>query len=1156
MKASLLLSVLFLLIACGQRDYIRTVTPQAIKSLKKSLEGCTFAKASNYDPEAQEDDGSCQFWGCSDRNFQNFDAQLDSYIQSYIKEMEGKGIVVRYEDAYQAQCGNKIGCRSELAENYDPNAEVAGSCFFKACLNASYENFIGAEKKDLIESYLANVEGSTHEKTCSGKLGCMNPFAKNYKDIYQVEDGSCEFDGCYLANYDNTAEQDVIDSINLYLEKYPEAMITNNCAGLQGCTNQYANNITPGATSDNGTCSFVRCLLPDYENSEEADIIKNIQDYLANNENATHTSNCAGLKGCTEPNADNYKKESQSEDGSCIHKACLDKKYSNYIGDDKAFAINIYLAKYGKGNFSNTCTGILGCKLAHANNYDPSVEVADKNSCIIEQCLNETYVNYIGKDKHKEIQDYIDLYGYESLKDTCTGKMGCTLTQAVNPTEGATVDDGSCEFKACLDEDSDDVEKDEDLKLINDYLALYGQDRLIENTCQNYSGCMFKLDPYVSNVDPKANIEDGSCKISACTDSGFDEYAGDLDAGAINTYLETYGRIHYTNTCKNSLGCKLDFAVNYDKDADKESGLCVVNICDDPNYLEYNETNYKLLETYRLNYPNAVINTVGQCNNPRLIEMSQSINIQTEQIVQSIGTDINIVVDNSPSMLPSQLKLKKALKNIADILDQAKDVNIRFYAMSDIIKERIIYRSGRINETEAGYTQEYTKVWDLQEPVSTVAINEQMTEFEIRNAISQAINLIETDADFTDEEGLCPLMRLIDDQVGGDPNNGQRSLVNFILTNENDQSGHLASQCQFEWKYQIHRNFIVRESRLKVVHKEWQFKVQHLDPNSELYERYYYHPSTEAIGILNNDAWLTLENQGFQACPDAIKELVESRLSNGKAVHTCEYRAFDRKRYIDIPQGSALETELAIGGDLCSLSSYTIDESVYSNLNDYFNQRYSYTGDYSLTDIAMKSCETQPGYNSATYAGRDTVYDHNIESVYGMNHIVHSLAPIFTSKGLTEAEQKQIKSIIFFYDQNNQADCSADELAVMGHGSRYIEFIENQIEAGFYAYAGNICSDSYDSEVEASLGKIVEQASQLRYQLSNWDTNAVIGDSIKVKLVNDSNNLETSVITSQYSIAQESEDYYISFPGSMNETLAQFDRIVIEYTMNNTSMNE
>jgi glucose/arabinose dehydrogenase len=147
------------------------------------IPGCTNPDACNYNPDADEDDASCQFIGdaCDDNDPTTMNTMWEEGC-----ECIGEPAIID-------------GCTDEVACNYNPIAtDEDGSCAFSgdACDDgdATTENDV----------YNANC-------TCEGTLiiieGCLDPAACNYNALANTDDGSCTYVSLYEIMSDGEAMQ-------------------------------------------------------------------------------------------------------------------------------------------------------------------------------------------------------------------------------------------------------------------------------------------------------------------------------------------------------------------------------------------------------------------------------------------------------------------------------------------------------------------------------------------------------------------------------------------------------------------------------------------------------------------------------------------------------------------------------------------------------------------------------------------------------------------------------------------------------------------------------------------------------------------------------------------------------------------------------------
>lgn len=171
--------------------------------------GCTNPSASNYNPNATIDNGSCIISGCIDSTATNYNSSAN------------------IDDG---SCSYQIpGCTNGSAINYNPNATVNnGSCIIPVpgCTNPSASNF--------------NSQANTPDGSCI-YLGCTDPGAENYDSGANSSNSSCIYSGCTDPNAYNYN---------------PSATDDNDSCQYAGCLNPEADNYDPDADVDDNSCIF------------------------------------------------------------------------------------------------------------------------------------------------------------------------------------------------------------------------------------------------------------------------------------------------------------------------------------------------------------------------------------------------------------------------------------------------------------------------------------------------------------------------------------------------------------------------------------------------------------------------------------------------------------------------------------------------------------------------------------------------------------------------------------------------------------------------------------------------------------------------------------------------------------------------------------
>ena len=230
-------------------DYAACITPVVM--------GCMDSIAENYNIEANDEDGSCEYiLGCMDNDADNFNQEATQEDNSCIY----------------------YGCIDSLANNYDLIAnQDDGSCIYFGCIDESADNF--------------DANANTDSGECI-YLGCIDESADNYNTEANSNDGSCIFIGCtneIAENYNSQANQD-----------------DGSCIIL-GCTNFTAENYFTQANQDDESCLILGCtfdIFPNY-NSE------------ANEEDGSCDMNSEDVFGCTDSLSIHHNDLANIDNGSC-----------------------------------------------------------------------------------------------------------------------------------------------------------------------------------------------------------------------------------------------------------------------------------------------------------------------------------------------------------------------------------------------------------------------------------------------------------------------------------------------------------------------------------------------------------------------------------------------------------------------------------------------------------------------------------------------------------------------------------------------------------------------------------------------------------------------------------------------------------------------
>jgi hypothetical protein len=449
--------------------------------------GCTDETACNYDAEASEDDGSCEYPAAT-----NLDCDGNC-----LADADGDGICDEDEVP---------GCTDDTACNFDASAtDDDDSCTFA---DAGY---------DCDGNCLADADG---DGVCDEfeVPGCTDDAACNYSASATDDDGSCTY-----------PDADNLDCDGECLNDADGDLVCDEDE-VGGCTDSGACNYSGSATDDDGSCEYLTCAgctdnaACNYDDTATIDdgsctYTDGICETCVDGEIVDNDADDDGIcdadetAGCTDPAACNAGVFTDTDNSLCLYPEDVNDGATNLDCDGNC---------YNDADGDGVCDEdeIPGCTDENACDYSASA-TDDDGSC--------TYPNDIYG------LDYVDCDG-ECLNDEdgdgiCDEEeqAGCTDSEACNAGDFSDTDNSLCEYASdiygvdnvdcdgeCLnDADGDGVCDEDEIPACTDELA-NNYDASATDDDGSCTGC---TNPIADNYYIGADVDDGTCIISGCTDS-------------------------------------------------------------------------------------------------------------------------------------------------------------------------------------------------------------------------------------------------------------------------------------------------------------------------------------------------------------------------------------------------------------------------------------------------------------------------------------------------------------------------------------------------------------------------------------------------------------------------------------------------------------
>jgi hypothetical protein len=169
-----------------------------------------------------------------------------------------------------------------------------------------------------------------YESCCSGEtppvsstvFGCTDPEALNYDPLATESNDSCVYRGCMLpaaANYDSRA---TIPGPCEFNECLPSLPAYESSIVVRACVDPTATNFCQSATRNDGSCTYVGCMLPEALNYDASATTPGLCIFAGCPPSIPPYEVGVLISGCTDPLSERFCPTATEDDGTC-GESCL-----------------------------------------------------------------------------------------------------------------------------------------------------------------------------------------------------------------------------------------------------------------------------------------------------------------------------------------------------------------------------------------------------------------------------------------------------------------------------------------------------------------------------------------------------------------------------------------------------------------------------------------------------------------------------------------------------------------------------------------------------------------------------------------------------------------------------------------------------------------